>query len=115
MTVLRNGRLVGEYQTATLDKVTLIAAMLGHELELLEEIADTVARVADASEHRPCYARGTADRRRRPAPLRPRRPPGEVVGLAGLLGSGRTELARLIFGVDRATAVRFASPASPRS
>ena len=43
MTVLRNGRLVGEYPTAELDRVQLIAAMLGHELDLLEEIGDAVA------------------------------------------------------------------------
>ena len=48
MTVLRNGRLVGEYPTAALDRVQLVAAMLGHELDLLEEIEDTLAAAAAA-------------------------------------------------------------------
>jgi monosaccharide-transporting ATPase len=40
---------------------------------------------------------------------------GEVVGLAGLLGSGRTELARLLFGADRHDHGRFAWEGVPRS
>jgi monosaccharide-transporting ATPase len=102
MTVLRNGRLVGEYPTATLDRVKLIAAMLGHELDLLEEIADTVAKTDPQAGEPVLRAKGIGRPPRvHPTDLDVHR--GEVVGLAGLLGSGRTELARLIFGADRAT------------
>ena len=102
MTVLRNGRLVGEYPTATLDKVKLIAAMLGHELDLLEEIADTVAKSGPHAGEAVLSAKGIGRKPGvHPTDLGVHR--GEVVGLAGLLGSGRTELARLLFGADRAT------------
>jgi simple sugar transport system ATP-binding protein len=102
MTVLRNGRLVGEYPTATLDRVKLIAAMLGHDLNLLEEIGDTVARSGPHAGEPVLSAQGIGRQPRvHPMDLDVHR--GEVVGLAGLLGSGRTELARLLFGADRAT------------
>jgi simple sugar transport system ATP-binding protein len=106
MTVLRNGRLVGEYPTAELDRVKLVAAMLGHELDLLEEIADTVATTDSRAEQTVISVQDLA----RPPAVHPvdldvHR--GEVVGLAGLLGSGRTELARLLFGADRAAAGRI--------
>ncbi len=106
MTVLRNGRLVGEYPTAELDRVKLVAAMLGHELDLLEEIADTVA-TSDSRAGETVIS--VQDLARPPAvhPVDLDVHRGEVVGLAGLLGSGRTELARLLFGADRATSGRM--------
>jgi monosaccharide-transporting ATPase len=102
MTVLRNGRLVGEYPTATLERVQLIAAMLGHDLELLEEIGEDVAASDAHTGSTVLSVRGLG---RAPAvhPVDLDVHHGEVVGLAGLLGSGRTELARLLFGADRAT------------
>ncbi|MHA0285610.1 sugar ABC transporter ATP-binding protein [Mycobacterium sp. C3-094] len=115
MTVLRNGRLVGEYETATLDRLALISAMLGHELAALDEIADNAG--APVSDDVVLSARGLG---RAPAlqPVDLDIHRGEVVGLAGLLGSGRTELARLLFGADRATSGQIAidgRPATVRS
>lgn len=101
MTVLRNGRLVGEYPTADLSREQLVAAMLGHELDVLEEIADaagTGGRSAETVLSAHGIGRAPAVH---PTDIEVRR--GEVVGLAGLLGAGRTELARLLFGADRAT------------
>ncbi|MFC7672508.1 sugar ABC transporter ATP-binding protein [Mycolicibacterium sp. GCM10028919] len=117
MTVLRNGRLVGEYPIAELDRVSLIAAMIGHDLEMLEKIEEAVATSEDASDEKVLGARGIG----RAPGLQPvdvdvRR--GEVVGLAGLLGSGRTELARLLFGADRPTSGQISvngKPAAVRS
>ncbi|CAL9510891.1 Fructose import ATP-binding protein FruK [Actinosynnema sp. ALI-1.44] len=99
MTVLRNGRLVGEYRTAELSRLDLVSAMLGRELRVLEELEGQAHPVDD----RPVLLRATGLGRKgavEPFDLEVRA--GEVVGLAGLLGSGRTELARLLFGADKA-------------
>jgi galactofuranose transport system ATP-binding protein len=103
MTVLRNGQRVGEYLTAELDRHHLITAMLGHEMDLLDEIADA-APGAHRNDMGPPIVR-TSDIGRKPRiqPLTLDIYSGEVVGLAGLLGSGRTEFARLLFGADKPT------------
>ncbi|MFG0330894.1 MAG: sugar ABC transporter ATP-binding protein [Phycisphaerales bacterium] len=102
ITVLRNGRLVGAFTTARLPRLELIAGMLGRSVE-------AAARLTTAHRTRPTEVKQEAILRaeglgRRGAiesfDLEIQR--GEVVGLAGLLGSGRTELARLVFGADRA-------------
>ncbi len=100
ITVLRNGRLVGTYDTESLPRVELIAKMLGRSLADLETVsraraehelpdAQALALKATGLGHK-----GTLE------PLDLALRAGEVVGLAGLLGSGRSELARLLFGVD---------------
>ncbi|KAA1057077.1 galactofuranose ABC transporter, ATP-binding protein YtfR [Azospirillum argentinense] len=102
ITVLRNGRLVGERRTAELPRLDLVAMMLGRELEAA---AHRIAPPDDEGEEdaRPPLVRFRGYGKARsvePFDLAIR--PGEVVGLAGLLGSGRTETARLVFGMDRA-------------
>jgi len=100
ITVLRNGERVGEYLTPELQPQALVAAMIGRELD-----TTSVARAAAATEAQAEQApllRATAVARRgqllaTDLTLRP----AEIVGLGGLLGSGRTELARLLFGLDR--------------
>jgi monosaccharide-transporting ATPase len=101
MTVLRNGRLVGEYRTAEISRRQLVSAMVGRELEVLERLERAPATPADEEEPPVLEAVGLGRKGAiEPVDLVVR--PGEVVGLAGLLGSGRTELARLLFGADRA-------------
>jgi monosaccharide-transporting ATPase len=102
ITVLRNGELVGEYPAAALGHNALIAAMVGRELAAAHgaQSADGEARAAE-----PEWLQTKALNRRghvKAMDLGIRR--GEVVGLGGLLGSGRTELARLLFGLDRSDA-----------
>ncbi|OUM04320.1 sugar ABC transporter ATP-binding protein [Variovorax sp. JS1663] len=118
ITVLRNGAWVGEWRAAELGPQALIAAMLGRELAAQSGRAAGLPPVGiDAPAL--LEAQGLAQAGQlQPVDLRVRA--GEIVGLAGLLGAGRTELARLLFGLEApdrgqlridGEVVRFASPA----
>jgi monosaccharide-transporting ATPase len=99
MTVLRNGRLVGEHLVADVRRVELVRMMLGREMEELAELEEERATV----ERGPALLQAEGlGRKNSIAPFDLEVHAGEVVGLAGLLGSGRTELARLLFGADHA-------------
>jgi len=102
ITVLRNGRLVGEYLTPELPQLDLVAKMIGRELDVLERLEEQPKRELAALEASvPVVEAVGVDRKGSIAPFSLAIHQGEVVGLAGLLGSGRTELARLFFGADR--------------
>ncbi|SHJ85005.1 monosaccharide ABC transporter ATP-binding protein, CUT2 family [Tessaracoccus bendigoensis DSM 12906] len=101
LTVLRNGAFVGEYLTRDLDRTALIAKMIGKDIAALqnldsgrEERADNHGEVVYSAKQ--ISRKGAIE----PVDLELRR--GEIVGFAGLLGSGRTELARLVYGADKA-------------
>jgi galactofuranose transport system ATP-binding protein len=103
MTILRNGRLVGEYPTAEISKVQLVKLMIGKDWRVRKQGEDTPPRSDAEAAARPLMASARGLGRRRaiePFDLDVRE--GEVVGLAGLLGSGRTESVRLLFGADHA-------------
>lgn len=94
ITVLRDGRYVLSGATADLDRTALIRAMVGRDVaEDRHGTADDDLPVVLEVER---LARGTAVRG---ASLSLKA--GEVLGMAGLMGAGRTELARLIAGIDR--------------
>jgi simple sugar transport system ATP-binding protein len=112
ITVLRNGRVVGEYLAADLPKVELVAKMLGREITELEALSHTAERTIDRSGAPTLRATGLA-RKGVISPVDVDVYPGEVVGLAGLLGSGRTELVRLLCGADRADHGRIEMHGSP--
>lgn len=102
ITVLRNGQLVGQYQTAELTKLELISKMLGKALEDVQAVSQmTEAEREERSAETLLEARGTG-REGAISPFDLSVLKGEVLGLAGLLGSGRTEIARLFFGIDPA-------------
>src|SRR5262245_53329129 len=100
ITVLRNGALVGEYRTSELSREALIAAMVGRELAPV--VGSTSARPETARAGAPVLQARQIGRKGRVQPTDLEIHAGEIVGVAGLLGSGRTELARLLFGLDRA-------------
>jgi simple sugar transport system ATP-binding protein len=103
ITVLRNGRLVGEYPTGELTQLDLVRLMIGKDLDVLESLEEQPKRaLAVIEDSAPLAEAVDLGRRRSLAPFSLTIHRGEVVGLAGLLGSGRTELARLFFGADRA-------------
>ena len=93
--VLRDGRNIGETKTAESNRHTLISMMVGRELEQFysdrktkpsEEIVFSAERLSGP----PHFAETTFEIRK-----------GEIVGLAGLIGAGRTELAKLIIGAEK--------------
>ena len=100
ITVLRDGRLVGEYETSKLGRMELVSRMIGKDASKLERGEKRAAGGKAAGgvfvEAKQLGRRGSV------SPMDIRIGKGEVVGLAGLLGSGRTEMARLLFGVDKA-------------
>ena len=100
ITVLRNGTLVGEYPVAELPRVQLVAAMMGKDFDDLTAIKPEGFEVKKDSpleiEAKGLSHKGTI----KPFDLEIHK--GEVVGLPGLLGSGRSELARAIYGADKA-------------
>ncbi|MET7420277.1 sugar ABC transporter ATP-binding protein [Dactylosporangium sp. NPDC005555] len=111
MTILRNGRLVGEHLVADISQVQLVSLMIGKELALLERLEDAGKRSFDAA---PAVAQAhDLGRTGAVAPFDLTIHQGEVVGLAGLLGSGRTELARLFFGADKADSGRLEIDGKP--
>jgi simple sugar transport system ATP-binding protein len=106
ITVLKNGFFIGEYKTDKLPKLELITKMLGKELsEFSYSIKSDGKKVAAVKalkdkgavlQVRELGLKGSI------APFDLDLEAGDVLGLAGLLGSGRTEMARLIFGIDSA-------------
>jgi simple sugar transport system ATP-binding protein len=101
ITVLRNGELVGEYAVEKLSRFDLVSRMMGKELGDLSKIGRKTTAAAFESE--PVYE---ADGLSSAAGVRPfnfQIRKGEVNGFTGLLGSGRSESIRAIFGADRVT------------
>jgi ribose transport system ATP-binding protein len=99
VTVMRDGRTVMTSRMADVDKLHLIAAMLGRDLEAVRERSTGFHGVSGAAGGEVLAAEGlVVGRKVRDARVEVRA--GQIVGLAGLLGSGRTEVARAIFGAD---------------
>lgn len=101
ITVLRDGQLVGEYEIKDLPRVQLVSKMLGKELDDMSDIRSesSVYDKEDAS-NSVFEAEGlVSDAGIKPFDFYIKK--GEVNGFTGLLGSGRSECVRAIFGADR--------------
>ncbi len=102
ITVLRNGKLVGTYETASITRVGLIAKMIGRSLAEFDEMNKIKL---ESSKHIKSESLLQAKELGLTGSIKPfdlDLHAGEVVGLAGLLGSGRTETANILFGSDKA-------------
>ena len=101
ITVLRNGELVGEYETKDLPRVMLVAKMMGKDFDDLADIKGEHKDKKKANPEPVIEAKGISHKGTiKPFDLTINK--GEVIGLTGLLGSGRSELVRAIYGADKA-------------
>ena len=101
ITVLRNGELVGEYEVENLPQVELVSKMMGKELEGLSDMGTAGASATVRGE--PLYEAADLSSAAGVHPFDFTIAKGEVNGFTGLLGSGRSESVRAIFGADRVT------------
>ena len=100
ITVLRNGKLVGTYDTSSLPRVELVAKMLGRSLTELDALSREKSHEEAKQEKQYVVEAKGLGRTGSLKPVDLALSANEVLGIAGLLGSGRTELAGLIFGID---------------
>jgi monosaccharide-transporting ATPase len=101
ITVLRNGTLVGTYEAAKISHLELIMKMIGRSLVELEDMSKLKQKSNQRIQSEALLEARGIGRAGALEPLDLELHGGEVVGLAGLLGSGRTEIAQLLFGIDK--------------
>ncbi|PMQ17987.1 sugar ABC transporter ATP-binding protein [Janthinobacterium sp. AD80] len=114
ITVMRNGEREGEYACSELSRLALVNKMIGVAADTQEQELD-LAQEAGAASFGPTVleAQGLG-RKGALLPMDFHIHQGELLGLAGLLGSGRTELARLLFGADKADSGSIMVHGKPR-
>ena len=101
ITVLRDGQLVGEYEIKDLPRVKLVAKMLGKEMDDLSDIKGEKGSYSGMDSDVKIFE---AEQLQSNAGIKPFDfyiKKGEVNGFTGLLGSGRSECVRAIFGADK--------------
>lgn len=101
ITVLRNGKLVGTYETASITRVNLISKMIGRSLAEFDEMTKIKLESGKHIRREALLHASGIGLTGSIQPFDLDLHAGEVVGLAGLLGSGRTETANILFGVEK--------------
>jgi monosaccharide-transporting ATPase len=101
ITVLRNGKLIGEYETSALPQIELISKMMGKALDDVTKIRKHEPLTSDTSV--PVFEGKSLSSAAGVRPFNFTIQKGEVNGFAGLIGSGRSESARAIFAADKVT------------
>ena len=97
VTVLRDGESVGTHPVGSLTEAQMIQLMVGREVSAIYPPAESApGEVVLEMQNVSCAASGIAD-----VSLTVRA--GEILGMAGLVGAGRTELARILFGITPAS------------
>ena len=101
ITVLRDGRLVGEYEIKDLPRIQLVSKMLGKELDDLSDIKEESEHYDGEDADEVIFEAHGLESSAGIQPFDFTIHKGEVNGFSGLLGSGRSECVRAIFGADR--------------
>ena len=100
ITVLRNGQLVGQFTTAELPRVQLVAKMMGKDFDDLAAIKNSRSEEKHGDDDVVIKAVGLGKKGYiKPFDLVIHK--GEVVGFTGLLGSGRSETVRVLYGAEK--------------
>ena len=101
ITILRNGKYIGTYEADNLSRIDLISKMVGKELENIERVNRNSDEINKTSMQDNLVETCKLGKKGTIEPFDINIKPGEILGIAGLLGSGRSEIARLIFGIDK--------------
>lgn len=101
ITVLRNGQLVGQYTTAELPRVQLVARMMGKDFDDLAAIKEEKEKEGVHGEEDIVIKAAGLGKKGYIKPFDLVIHKGEVIGFTGLLGSGRSETVRVIYGAER--------------
>lgn len=102
VTILRNGKLIGSYNIPELPRLELVSKMIGKSMDELESLNDFKKSSNKVISSEDLLSTKAYGKRETIAPFDMHIRKGEVLGLAGLLGSGRTETAGLLFGIQKA-------------
>ncbi|MDC7235877.1 MAG: sugar ABC transporter ATP-binding protein [Spirochaetales bacterium] len=99
ITVLRNGEYVGLFNTADMTKMDLVSKLMGKEIDELHEF-EKLSKEQKHKEHQEVLLETEKlGKNGYMAPIDIDIAKGDIVGLGGLLGSGRTEIAKMLFGL----------------
>lgn len=101
ITVLRDGQLVGEYEIRDLPRLELVSKMLGKSVENLDKSSKSSEAPVFSADEVPVYEAENLSSTGGVKPFSFKIYKGEVNGFTGLLGSGRSESVRAIFGADK--------------